>query len=106
LLFALWFFPAPETFLIVFGGYLLFFVERHFYCPKWMDRLPDVSYGVYLYGWPVESLWLWHWGGSPIWVAILGSCLVSLLLGWLSWHFVERPMLALKRSSSANPPVG
>jgi peptidoglycan/LPS O-acetylase OafA/YrhL len=103
---ALWCFPAPEMFLILLGGYLLFYVERHVSYPEWLRRLPDVSYGVYLYGWPVESLWLWHWRGSPLWVAILGSCLVSLVLGWLSWHFVERPMLALKRSRSATLPAG
>jgi peptidoglycan/LPS O-acetylase OafA/YrhL len=43
--------------LILFGGYLLFYVAQ---MPMpfltRLKKLPDISYGIYLYGWPVESL--------------------------------------------------
>ncbi len=91
--------------LVLCGGYLLFYFAqlpaRAALLPR---RFPDISYGLYLYGWPVEALWIWHFHGSP-WVAFLGSAILCAGLGWLSWHFVERPMLRLKRrSTSALPP--
>jgi peptidoglycan/LPS O-acetylase OafA/YrhL len=102
---ALWFFPAPEAFFMVLGGYVLFYIERHSTSSAWMQRFPDVSYGVYLYGWPIESLWL-SWKALTLPAAIVISCVVSLGAGWLSWHFVERPMLKLKRRATAEMPAG
>lgn len=90
--------------LILFGGYLLFYVAQ---IPMpllaRLKKLPDISYGVYLYGWPVESLWTWYRRGSP-WVTFVVSTLICFGLGWLSWHFVERPMLKLKKRPTAPLP--
>jgi peptidoglycan/LPS O-acetylase OafA/YrhL len=93
-----------ETALVLAGAYLMFYAGQsatgrklHF---KW---LPDISYGIYVYGWPVEALWIWFHHGSP-WVTFIAALAITIPLGWLSWHFVERPMLALKkRSTSALP---
>ncbi len=67
-----------------------------------LPRLPllsrgDYSYGVYLYGYPVQQLVTmffpnWHvW-----WFNILLSLPISLLLAAFSWHVVEKPALRLK----------
>jgi peptidoglycan/LPS O-acetylase OafA/YrhL len=92
--------------LLVAGGYLLFYVGQ--LDLRVLDRLPempDISYGVYLYGWPVELLWIDFVGGSP-WTTFAGVTAACYGLGWLSWHFVERPMLKLKRRSAAALPGG
>jgi peptidoglycan/LPS O-acetylase OafA/YrhL len=91
--------------LTVLGGYLLFYVAQVplNFLPT-MNRFPDISYGIYLYGWPVESLWIWYFHGSP-WVTFLASTLICFALGWLSWHFVERPVLKLKRRATAPLPA-
>jgi peptidoglycan/LPS O-acetylase OafA/YrhL len=66
-----------------------------------MEHVPDISYGVYLYGWPVESLWIWyHRAGYPG-TTFAVSLVLCTALGWLSWHFVERPFMRLKRRPSA-----
>lgn len=95
-----------EPALLVFGGYLLFyFGQAGFARPDWLEHFPDISYGVYLYGGPVEGLWIWyHAGGSP-WTTFLASVLICYPLGWLSWHLVERPMLKLKRRATAALPA-
>lgn len=94
-----------EPAVLVFGGYLLFFLgQAKGVRLDWMKHVPDISYGVYLYGGPVEALWIWyHAGGSP-WMTALASVLICYPLGWLSWHMVERPMLQLKRRASAALP--
>lgn len=106
--------PRAEFALVLAGSYLMFFLadkaRPHF---VGIRRFPDISYGLYLYGWPVESLWIWFHHGlnggsrweSP-WIAFVASTLICVPLAWLSWHFVERPALSLKRRPSAALPPG
>jgi peptidoglycan/LPS O-acetylase OafA/YrhL len=94
-----------ELALVLCAGYLMFYVgQMQLTWLSGMARLPDISYGIYLYGWPVEGLWIWFFRGSP-WVAFFGSTVICFGLGWLSWHFVERPALLLKRRPSAPLPA-
>lgn len=61
-------------------------------------RLPgDLSYGVYLYGWPVSQALLVLLG--PMAPAVLAplACLAVMPLAAASWILVERPGLALGR---------
>lgn len=57
----------------------------------------DLSYGLYVYAWPVQVLLLLV--GAQLWplVGYLAvSLAVSLVLAWASWTFVESPALSLK----------
>ncbi len=91
-----------ELAVCTLGAYLVFYLGKA--NPLRFGRLntfPDISYGVYLYGTPVECLWISaHPTGSP-WIAFLVGVCVSYPLGWLSWRAVERPMLRLKRRATA-----
>jgi peptidoglycan/LPS O-acetylase OafA/YrhL len=61
----------------------------------------DFSYGMYLYGWPVEQLlvlWLGRKAGVPD-VLLLGLA-VTTTLAVGSWFLVEKPALALKRRTA------
>jgi peptidoglycan/LPS O-acetylase OafA/YrhL len=94
-----------ELAMVLCAGYLMFYLgQMQLTWLSGMARLPDISYGIYLYGWPVEALWIWFSRGSP-WVAFFGSTVICFGLGWLSWHFVERPALSLKRRPSAPLPA-
>jgi len=99
---------SPQFFelgLIVCGGYLMFYLtELPLGRAMHLKSFPDISYGIYLYGWPVEILWIWYFHGSP-WVTFAASVLICSGLGWLSWHFIERPMLKLGRRSVPLPPA-
>lgn len=57
----------------------------------------DFSYGIYLYGWPMQQLvvrYLPH-GDAPI-VNFLAATALAAIAGIASWHSIERPMLRLK----------
>ena len=59
----------------------------------------DVSYGVYIYGWPIQQL-LWPIGRDSAAHWLVNTALaipLALMLGWASWLLVEKPALALKR---------
>lgn len=64
-------------------------------------RLGDVSYGVYIYAWPVQQLTVVALPDAP-YIALLAITLpATLILAWLSWHVVEHPSLQLKPKSGA-----
>lgn len=63
----------------------------------------DISYGIYIYGWPVQQLIaLVAFGtGMPVGWFIVLSLVLTLPLAFLSCAFVERPALVRKRGSVA-----
>jgi peptidoglycan/LPS O-acetylase OafA/YrhL len=85
----------------VFGCYLalwLAFNPRLPVIPA--ARFGDLSYGLYIYGWPVEEAVMWLSGGrAPWWQVFLIALPATAAIAFLSWHLVERPMLRLKPTS-------
>ncbi len=65
----------------------------------------DYSYGLYLYGYPVQQTLAWFgapaWGFWPWFFAGLAG---SAALAVLSWHLVEKNALALRRRLPTSPP--
>jgi peptidoglycan/LPS O-acetylase OafA/YrhL len=57
----------------------------------------DLSYGLYVYAWPVQATLLVLGAASwwlPLYLAV--SLAIAMALAFLSWTFVEAPALALK----------
>jgi peptidoglycan/LPS O-acetylase OafA/YrhL len=88
---------ASRPALIVLGSYLLFGIA--------FARLPrlwnigsgvDLSYGIYLYHWPVQLMIVWYWRElSPLLLFLL-SLAGAAILAVGSWFLVEKPSLLLK----------
>lgn len=76
--------------------------------PIWKDagRHGDLSYGLYLYAFPVQQLYvLWLGPRHPYALMLSLALLTTLALAWLSWRLVERPALALKPKPKPTPPA-
>ena len=73
---------------------------------KDLGRFGDFSYGLYVWGWPVQQV-VQQYLGPPHWAANFAlSFAPALLIAILSWRFVERPALALKTiTPRLNPAV-
>src|SRR5947208_8916106 len=74
------------------GAYLvIWFARRH---DRWLDYSKycgDLSYGLYIYGWPSEQVVMWLSGGTaPWWQVFFGSLALALPAAWLSWHGIEK----------------
>lgn len=65
---------------------------------KITDRLGDLSYGVYIFAFPIQQC-IVHLAGNRHWSfeALLGmSFLVTFALAFVSWHLIEKPALSFK----------
>lgn len=63
---------------------------------KGFNNLPDVSYGAYLYGWPVQKLLLWYVAITSPWIVFFSAATLSLFLGAASWYVVEKPFMKFR----------
>ena len=94
--------PRAHALPILFpllGGYVLFAAAS--IPSRWMGsaaRFGDFSYGLYLYAFPIQLLFI-KWLGprlAPSGLS-LASGIATLGLAALSWHFIEKPCLRWKR---------
>jgi peptidoglycan/LPS O-acetylase OafA/YrhL len=91
---------AADLALPTIGGYALLYAgTKHSALLSNFNRLPDVSYGVYLYGWPIQKTLLWHFPITSPWLLTALALTVALVLGMASWFAVEKPALRLKGRS-------
>ncbi len=84
-----------------FLAYGLLFLATVLPQPKWIAQ-NDVSYGFYIYAWPVQQLAVLAGAaalGMPVYIAI--TVVVTFGLAWLSWVLIERPAMALVRPPAA-----
>jgi peptidoglycan/LPS O-acetylase OafA/YrhL len=63
------------------------------------NRLGDVSYGIYIYAFPVQGLAVWWFGPQSPALNILISFPLTLAVAILSWRLVEKPALDWARGS-------
>ncbi|HZU91078.1 MAG TPA: acyltransferase [Stellaceae bacterium] len=90
------------------GKFILLFPLFGCYLALWLalnPRLPplpatrfgDLSYGLYIYGWPVEEAAMWASGGRALWWQVfLVAAATAAALAFLSWHLIESRALRLK----------
>jgi peptidoglycan/LPS O-acetylase OafA/YrhL len=76
--------------------------------PTWLclpNWLTVASFGVFLYGFPVEQTLAWLGADQP-WQVIGAGVPIALLLGLASWHLVEKHGLHLRSELTDRRPPG
>ena len=104
LLLVLRFHQAQIVALPLLQAYLLFFIG--FYPAPRLAKIgtkTDISYGLYLYAWPVQMLLLWNFRRIDPWTLCAASFIITSGLAWLSWTLIEKPALALKPRRAISP---
>lgn len=64
-----------------------------------LDRFGDISYGVYIYSWPIQQM-VWQPGQSAYMNVLLATAIV-FPLAYASWRLVEQPALNIRKFISA-----
>jgi peptidoglycan/LPS O-acetylase OafA/YrhL len=88
--------PTAEAGVALFGGYLMFWFAleyRQLKISAYANR-NDISYGLYLYAWPIQSIILWNYRTINPWMLSLLALIGAGLAGYASWHLVEKHCLA------------
>lgn len=78
------------------GAYLIIIVGSASIIPDMFKKMPDISYGIYLYGWPAEKLVSMTRFGNSALSVFACSLILAIFIGLLSWYIIERPALKLK----------
>lgn len=110
----------PLTDGLGLGAGALFFLTMHFggfltigvvagayfvlYCAvrlprriQWVGQRNDYSYGIYLWGFPVQQLLAYSGlAAAGLVVFTLASLVIAAACAWLSWHLVEKHAMRLK----------
>jgi peptidoglycan/LPS O-acetylase OafA/YrhL len=85
-------FPVLMIYPLLYCGFLEW---------PWLQRvraLGDPSYGMYLWGWPIQQVLRSVAGGGWSGYAFAALCVpIALGMGYLSWFVLERPVLSLAR---------
>jgi peptidoglycan/LPS O-acetylase OafA/YrhL len=100
LLATVWFSPWFQLFFPFAASYLVLWLG---FAPRlgflnW-TRKTDISYGTYLYAWPVQQIVAMNQSLRNPWANFLIATPIILLLAWFSWILVEKRFLALKTFS-------
>lgn len=89
--------------LPIAGAYLLFFLAFHnsirFHN---FAKYGDLSYGIYLYGWPIQALVMFYLKNyiQPYSFFLIALPL-ALMAAYCSWHLIEKPFLLLKKNKNS-----
>jgi peptidoglycan/LPS O-acetylase OafA/YrhL len=88
-----------ETGLAIFGGYLVFWFAlrvRPLRISKFFNSI-DLSYGIYLYGWPVQKTLIRLIPSIDPYTLCLVSLFFSAVLACFSWKLIEKPCMNLRK---------
>jgi peptidoglycan/LPS O-acetylase OafA/YrhL len=87
----------------VAGGYLVFYVagSGRFRFLSEINSRTDISYGVYLYAWPLTKLFNWWFPQLPLIMLGLLTLATSVVCGLVSWKIIEKPIMDIVKRRAA-----
>jgi len=84
-LFSLWIPYALWWVAFVPGGWI-----------RGFNKYGDASYGIYIYAFPLQQVWIHLLPGTGPWAMIVGAGVPTVVLAYMSWHLLEAPCLEAK----------
>jgi peptidoglycan/LPS O-acetylase OafA/YrhL len=97
---------TPIAYALIVASIVVHFGRLH--SPQWMIPRIDISYGVYIYAFPVQQVVIGY-QLAGFWAGLLIALAATILLATISYVMIEAPALSLKRRTSisgAHVPIG
>ena len=84
--------------VVMFFAYGVIFLSTR-QGPTWhrITTFGDPSYGIYIYAYPIQQLLVYLRVAPTWWILLIEASLASTIVGYVSWHIVERRALTLAR---------
>jgi peptidoglycan/LPS O-acetylase OafA/YrhL len=60
------------------------------------SRIGDISYGLYVYAFPIQQTVIYLFPGIGPWTLFAVAFSITAFVAWISWHLIEKRALALK----------
>jgi peptidoglycan/LPS O-acetylase OafA/YrhL len=96
----------PSVFCFLVAYPLIWMGSVSFSPFRWFSSETDLSYGIYLYGWPVTQLIRAAVGDGLSGYELTALALPATgLVAYLSWHLIEKPALAFKAAKAEIVPT-
>jgi peptidoglycan/LPS O-acetylase OafA/YrhL len=94
-----------EVAVAIFGGYLIswFALKVRAFKVGELAARNDISYGVYLYAWPIQILLVWHHPAIHPWLVSVLAVIGASIAGFASWHLLEKKILNWAHERVAKP---
>jgi peptidoglycan/LPS O-acetylase OafA/YrhL len=96
---------ADRTAMVLFAGGAVIFSNRVAFGARLTDRLGDLSYGMYIFAFPVQQILIESGRGRgwPFGMYLGMSFFVTAGLAYLSWHLIEKRALRFKPKAKVMP---
>ena len=88
---------TAEAGFTIFGGYLIFWFAlkaKTLLLSKYDSKI-DLSFGIYLYAWPIQSTIALAFRTINPWLLSVISFVIACAFAYMSWTFIEKPALKL-----------
>jgi len=96
-------------FVMIAYGSLAYCILYLAYIPggplRLFNKLGDYSYGIYIFGYPTQKAVMQLLPGSNAIELFIISLSLTLAISVISWHFIERPAISLKRKVMPFPGI-
>ncbi len=108
---ALWYHPADSLLLpwldllrvATLAWFLISAVTAFSHLWPEPSTWPDLSYGVYLYGFPIQQTVVHFYPGWNGWAVLTASVVLSVLAALISWYAIESQALRWKNAIRTHP---
>lgn len=91
---------GQDWFAYVFPWSFVYLIFYYVYKTPYLgvdEKIGDLSYGTYIYAWPVQQTLTQAVGQMNPYINILLVSVITMALAYVSWHYLEKPTLSLKR---------
>ncbi len=83
-----------ELVVMLAAPYLVFHLgQKQWKHVAGFNKLPDISYGIYLYSFPIQALLTWWYPHTSPWLLLPVEIMGAIIAGLFSWYLVEKPLL-------------
>lgn len=93
-----WYEQYLLAFFLTFPPIIILVGTSQWYMISDLGKWGDFSYGVYIYAFPIQqTTWLFFKDSIGFYPLMIVAYALTFFVAFLSWHFVEYPMLNLKK---------
>ena len=80
----------------IFWGYAILYFAKNAKEFSTFNKIPDFSYGLYLYAWPITKIIYWYFPNTGMYTCMIATLIFSIASGVCSWYVIEKQFMRLK----------